>query len=110
MLSGFKMAHGEAVAIGCVAESCLSHRLGYLSQDDLSRIKALFQKFPFSLKLPKPFSLPAMLDAMKIDKKAKKEEARFVLIDQIGHAAPFEGEYCRTVPDSLLEAVIQEDL
>lgn len=110
MLSGFKMAHGEAVAIGCIAESCLSHRLGLISQHDLSRIKALFQKFPFSLKLPKPFSLPAMLDAMKIDKKAKKEEARFVLIDQIGHAAPFEGEYCRTVPDSLLEAVIREDL
>ncbi len=56
------------------------------------------------------FSLHAMLEAMKIDKKAKREEPRFVLIDRIGHAVPFEGEICRTVPASLLEAVIQEDL
>jgi len=96
-VSGFKMPHGEAVAIGCVAESVLSHRLGFLKQHDLARIKALFRKFPFSFKLPK---LDRLKEAMRIDKKAKGGEPRFVLIDRIGHPLPFDGEYCRTVPET----------
>jgi len=109
-LSQFKMPHGEAVAIGCIAESCLSHRLGYLSKEDFSRIKTLFRKFSFSFKLPKAFALEPMIDAMVIDKKAKGREPRFVLIDRIGHALPFEGDYCRTVPAAELKALIQEEL
>ena len=110
MLSCFKMPHGEAVAIGCLAESCLSHRLGYLSQDQYSRIKTLFRKFPFSFKIPKQFALKPMLDAMQIDKKSKVREPRFVLIDRIGCALPFDGEYCRTAPLAILESLIHEEL
>ncbi len=110
MISHYKMPHGEAVAIGCLAESSLSHRLGYLSQHDLTRIKTLFRKFPFSFKLPPQFAVKAWLEAMQIDKKAKAGEARFVLIDQIGHAVPFDGEYCRTVPIQELETLVQEAL
>lgn len=109
MLSQFKMPHGEAVAIGCIAESCLSHQLGYLSQDHFARIKTLYRKFPFLFKIPKQ-SIKAMINAMQIDKKAKAREPRFVLIDRIGHALPFNGEYCRTAPPAILEALIHEEL
>ena len=51
-----------------------------------------------------------MLDAMQIDKKAKAREPRFVLIDRIGRALPFDGEYCRTTPAAILEALIHEEL
>ncbi len=110
LLSLYKMPHGEAVAIGCLSESSLSHRLGYLSKDDLARIKTLFRKFPFSFKLPPQFALKPWCDAMQVDKKAKGGEPRFVLIDQIGHTVPFDGEYCRTVPIKELETIIQEAL
>jgi 3-dehydroquinate synthase len=109
-LSQYKMPHGEAVAIGCLAESVLSHRLGHLSKNDLARIKTLFRKFPFSFKLPPEFSVKPMLEAMQIDKKAKGGKPRFVLIDRIGHAVPFDGKYCRTVPGEELETLVQEAL
>ncbi len=110
LLSHFKMPHGEAVAIGCIAESFLSHQLGYLSFDAFTRIKALFQTFSFSFKLPRQFAAKPMLDAMQIDKKAKARKPRFVLIDRIGHAMPFDGTYCRTAPAAVLETLIQERL
>jgi 3-dehydroquinate synthase len=110
MVSHYKMPHGEAVAVGCLAESVLSRRLGLLNQDDLDRIKTLFRKFPFSFKLPPQFAVQGWIEAMQIDKKAKGGEPRFVLIDRIGHAVPFDGEYCRTVPVKELETVLQEAL
>ena len=109
-LSHYKMPHGEAVAIGCIAESSLSHRLGYLSQEDLHRIKALFRKFPFSFKLPDQFALKPMLEAMQLDKKSKAKDPRFVLIDRIGHTLPFDGAYCRTAPPAELEWLIRNGL
>jgi len=107
-LSGYTLPHGEAVAIGCVAESALSYRLGYLSHSDFARIRSLFKKFPFSFAVPK--DLANLIDAMRIDKKAKGGEPRFVLIDRIGSPVPFEGEYCRPVPTQELQTLIEDTL
>lgn len=103
-LSGYKMAHGEAVALGCMAESYLSHLLGYLPQKDLEKILALYRKLGYAFKRvdSEPF-----LEAMKMDKKGKGGDPRFVLIDQIGHCVPFEGEYCRAVPKKELTQMIE---
>lgn len=109
-LSNYRMPHGEAVAIGCIAESALSYRLGYLSENEWIRIKTLMKKFPFAYKLPKPLDPDRLIEAMQIDKKAKGGEPRFVLIDRIGSPLPFDGEYCRPVPILELESLIQESL
>lgn len=106
VLSNFEMSHGQAVAIGCIAESRLSYQLGYLSEGDLKKISNLFKQFPFTLRLPRGFETKAMLEAMQRDKKAKGQSARFVLIDQISKVLPFHGDYCRAVPEPELETLI----
>lgn len=100
-LSEYRIPHGEAVLVGCLAESYLSWKLGYLSADDFQRIESLYQKFP--LRVP---PLENLYEAMTMDKKAKDQEPRFVLIGRIGHALPFEGAYCRTVPKQQIEEMI----
>lgn len=92
-LSHYTLPHGEAVAIGTVAESYLSMDLGYLQRDMFEKILAAYQ---FPLQLPKHYSREKILQAMIHDKK-RNQVNRFVLIDKIGHAIPFEGAYCRTV-------------
>ena len=42
---------------------------------------------------------------LTLDKKAANQEARFVLIDRIGHAAPFGGAYCKAVSKKELDAL-----
>lgn len=102
-LADYEMAHGEAVALGCLAESFLSFRLGYLSEKKFDEIERMFRRFPFCLKLPLKYSRERLFEKMMFDKKASGGEIRFVLIDRIGGAIPFDGTWCRPVPKSELE-------
>ncbi len=106
-LSQYELSHGEAVAIGLLAESWLSHRLGYLPAQEFRRIEQLMHKFPFAFKLPKQFQKDSFLEAIQLDKKSKDNQARFVLIGQIGQPLPFEGAYCRPVERAALEELIE---
>jgi 3-dehydroquinate synthase len=92
-VSNYQMSHGDAVAIGCVVEAHLSMQLGYLSMKDFEKIQSLFAKGI----LPSGYALEPFLEAMLLDKKNKKGEIRFVLLDTIGHAIEFDGAYCRSV-------------
>ncbi|MGA8164112.1 MAG: 3-dehydroquinate synthase [Waddliaceae bacterium] len=100
----YAISHGEAVALGCLTESYLSMGLGYLSKNDFRRIQEMYGRF--SLKLPKTYTRAKLLEAMSHDKKKRAGEVRFVLIDRIGHAIPFEGAYCRTVAQKELESTL----
>lgn len=94
-VSRYEMPHGEAVALGCLVESYLSWQLGYLSQADFHQIEMLYEPFP--RKLPRNYTRDSFLQALDRDKKKVGKEVRFVLIDRIGHAIPFEGAYVREV-------------
>jgi 3-dehydroquinate synthase len=109
-LSDFQMPHGEAVAIGCIAESHLSWQLGHLKKEELVRIKTLFRKFPFLFQLPETYGVKALLDAMQMDKKAKEQNPRFALIDRIGHTLAFDGAYCSAIPQKELQRLLEEKL
>ncbi len=99
-LSHFQIPHGLAVAMGIQAESYLSYHLGYLSEKEFKAILHLFKQFDFPLSLPKAFTKQQFFKAMHLDKKAKKQEPRFVLIDKIGHPLSFDGAYCRSLSPS----------
>ncbi|HSX37309.1 MAG TPA: 3-dehydroquinate synthase [Chlamydiales bacterium] len=103
-LAQYAMPHGETVALGCAVEAHLSMRLGYLPEKDFEQILGVYSRFP--LKLPLGYARTKFLSAMAHDKKKALGEIRFVLIDKIGHAIPFEGAYCRTVTQSELEPTL----
>lgn len=92
--------HGKAVALGSLAESFLSMDLGFLSVHSFKQIHNIYHKF--HLTLPHGYSREALLQKMRYDKKRKDGSLRFVLIDQIGHAIPFNGEYCTQISESKL--------
>jgi 3-phosphoshikimate 1-carboxyvinyltransferase/3-dehydroquinate synthase len=100
--SEYEIAHGEAVAMGCLAESHLSMCLGYLSEKDFEKIQSRFGP----IKLPPGYTRTKLLQALQHDKKRKAGQIRFVLIDKIGHALPFDGAYCRAVTLDELEPTL----
>ncbi|MEP2347427.1 MAG: 3-dehydroquinate synthase, partial [Algoriphagus sp.] len=51
-LSDFRIRHGEAVAIGIALDSTYSYLKGWISEDDLSRIIAVFKTLGFELFAP----------------------------------------------------------
>jgi 3-dehydroquinate synthase len=97
LCSHFSISHGEAVALGCVAESYLSKLMGLLNQSDFQSIMKLFPKFKWTC------NRNDLLKCMQLDKKNAASKIRFVLINKIGEAALFDGQYCSEVPDGLIE-------
>ena len=84
-LGGYRRhTHGEAVAMGMVAEGLLSKQLGMLrSEDDLARMILVLAGAGLPVRLPAP-SVGKMMAIMQRDKKVKNGRVRMVLMEKIG--------------------------
>ena len=75
----YRWRHGEAVSIGLVYAAELSRLMGRLDDPTADRHRAILA----SLRLPVRYragALPELLDVMRIDKKARGNRLRFVLL------------------------------
>lgn len=77
--------HGEAVAAGMVLAGRLSKYLGYLSDDDITRIVQLLRQANLPEKEPN-FPFTQWLKHIKHDKKAKNGQMRFISLKRLGEA------------------------
>ena len=77
--------HGEGVAAGTIMAATLSLRLGSLSEADVARIEALFERARLPVRGP---ALPVSryLDLMASDKKVEDGKLRLILLERIGKA------------------------
>ena len=93
--SDYGVRHGEAVAIGCVYVAELAARAGSLEQAVVDRHRAALAR----VGLPTTYDAASFEDlhaAMKVDKKARGSQLRFVVLDDIGRprilAGPSEAD------------------
>lgn len=78
--------HGEAIAIGMICESYLSHRLNRLKKSELDVISNYINvNYDTILILEK--DQKSILEFLKLDKKNKDNKLLFVLLDKIGTAS-----------------------
>ncbi len=98
-LSGYTVAHGEAVAIGIYLESYLSYCRGYLSWENFSKIEKALKFLKFQLNTPYLSDLNAISNALSVDKKSTAKEWRMVFLKSIG-----------TVCDNYVRAFDKADL
>ncbi|KQY64240.1 3-dehydroquinate synthase [Nocardioides sp. Root140] len=78
----YEIRHGEAVAIGCVYVAELARRAGVLADDLADRHAATFGL----VGLPTSWSgagFDELHDAMKVDKKSRGSQLRFVVLDEL---------------------------
>jgi 3-dehydroquinate synthase len=80
-----RFQHGEAVAIGMIAESRLAQRLGWISSDVVDRQARLLERFGLPVSAP-GLDLLKLKHAMGHDKKNRLGKIRFVLPRSIGTA------------------------
>ena len=78
--------HGEAVAIGLVAATNLSTRLGYCDSVFQKRIEDLLESVNLPTRIPANIKPDALLQAMQRDKKKRAGQIRFILLRGIGQA------------------------
>ena len=90
-LSGYTLTHGEAVAIGLMAQAYLSVQMGFMTEDELKRLERVLTSAHLPVALPHDMSREALLDMLYTDKKVRSGSLRFVLQKGIGSVATFEG-------------------
>lgn len=93
--------HGEAVAAGTIMAADLSRRMGWISEQDVSRIKQLFERAGLPVVAPH-LDVEQYLQLMGLDKKIVDGQMRFVLLQGLGHAV-----ISSAVPAELLRATLE---
>lgn len=81
--SDFKLAHGQAVAIGMLAAARISNRMRLLDKNEMARLKSVIEKAGLPAELP-DLKIEEIMKAMRYDKKVLRDKIRFVLLKAIG--------------------------
>lgn len=89
-VAGYRIHHGDAVAVGIVAAGSLSVRLGKLPARDLGRIEKLCRAWELPVRIPQTIAPDEILAAMKADKKRIGNAIHFILPVKIGGVEDIE--------------------
>ena len=88
-VESYTWRHGAAISIGMVFVAELARLAGRLDDDTAARHRAVLD----SLGLPTRYraaAWPSLLDAMRVDKKARGDRLRFVVLDGLARPAILE--------------------
>jgi 3-dehydroquinate synthase len=94
--------HGHAVAVGTVYAGTLSHLSGRLDAATAARHRAVFELLGLPTSYD-PAAWPDLLAGMRIDKKARADRLRFVVLDGLAKPGILDGP-----DDALLERAYAE--
>jgi len=105
--SGYALSHGEAVALGMIAEAEIAIASGYLQGKVLQRLKQLFAALGIDPKISFPTTPAQLYGLMQNDKKSLGKTPRFVMLSQVGYAEPFAGVFCTPVDEAALFRILK---
>jgi len=97
-LSNYTLSHGQAVAIGMIAESHMAMDMELLPQKAFHEIVRVL-RFYIS---PRKFDVDQVVEAMSLDKKSKDKMPRFVMLKQIGKVDNCQREYCMSLEKEVI--------
>ena len=104
--SDYRLSHGEAVALGLVAECAVAERMGVAQPGLSDRVRALLQRLGLPVRAPESLDYPAVLRRMFVDKKNRHTEIHCALASSLGrmHSA---GGWTVPIPLSELELAMK---
>lgn len=106
-VSGYEVPHGEAVAIGLMAEAALAEELGLAAAGLSAQIRALTEALGLPVTLPEEFLVADLLDAMAHDKKNRSGAIRFALPAAVGRMAREGERWTVGAEDSAITAALR---
>ncbi len=108
-VSGYRLLHGEALAIGMAAQVNLGCQLGFLSEEERDRVIALQEKIGLPVRIPDYIDKEELVQKLYTDKKVRDGKLRFVFQKGIGDVMTFgEDVYARLTAEEEIRKVIME--
>ncbi len=88
-LTGYRLKHGDAVAVGMLAAAGLSRRLGMMPAGDAERLAKLCEEWEMPLHVPADIDPEDVIDAIRADKKRIGDKLHFILPVRIGEVVEY---------------------
>jgi 3-dehydroquinate synthase len=107
ILSEYSLTHGEAVAIGMVAEARIALRAGLLSEEAVERVTGLLTLLGLPTAIPRGIDPAHILRVAHHDKKVRQGKIAYALPIRIGAMASHAGDYAVPIDDLLVAEVLQ---
>lgn len=79
-----RFLHGEAVAMGMVAEARVSAALGLCRPEVVERLRALLERSGLPVELPADIDDEKLAGAIELDKKVRGGKVKFVALEALG--------------------------
>lgn len=106
-VSGYRLLHGEALAIGMAAQVRLSNKLGYMTQKEAEEVIELYRKAGLPVEIPSYINREELVKKLYTDKKVRNGKLRFVLQKGIGDIVEFEdGVFAAPIEESTAREII----
>lgn len=112
--SGYRIVHGEAVALGLVAECAIAERLSLAASGLRERVAGLLGQLGLPIRLPAPLPAGLVVAAMSVDKKnrgmtetagtGRGADVRFALATRVGAMHRNEGGWTIPVEPAAIRA------
>lgn len=108
-VSDYELMHGEAVAIGMVAEVKLAYKLGYVTSEEKDAVIELLAKAKLPTAIPDYIDREALVKKLYTDKKVRDGRLRFVIQKGIGDVVEFEpGVFATPIEESVAREIIMD--
>lgn len=107
-VSDYKLLHGEALAIGMVAQVKLGEKLGFISSDNVKRVINLYRCAKLPTEIPDYINKNELVEKLYTDKKVRDGKLRFVFQKEIGDVMCFgENQYGLEITENQIAEVIK---
>ena len=104
-VTGYGIPHGEAVALGLVAECALSETLSVAPKGLADRAASLLSRLGLPVRLPQPIATDRLIEAMAADKKNRSGRVRFALPRSLGAMDSADG-WTREAPEPAIRTAM----
>jgi 3-dehydroquinate synthase len=105
--SGYRMLHGEAVAVGMVLESRLAERVGVAEPGTSDRVRAAIERVGLPVSRPENQTPDEILAATRGDKKARSGTVEYALPSRVGMMAGEDRGWSVPVADDVVLEVLR---
>jgi 3-dehydroquinate synthase len=107
LLSEYRLAHGEAVAIGMTLEAKVAERAGFAEAGLAKEITNALASAGLPVSLPEGMAADRILEVMQGDKKARAGSVRYALPRAIGQMAGSDSGWAVSVDDAIVREVLK---
>jgi 3-dehydroquinate synthase len=104
--SGFHLAHGEAVALGLIAETQIAERLGIARAGLSQQITGLAGTLGLPTELQSPRDLTRLMQALTRDKKNRAGTIHLALPEDVGRMHVANGQWTVPVDSTMIMEVL----